>query len=214
MLHTHTRTVADKHCDIWRSPGRFTKNPDIVQAKDGRLLLVYSDNDRHWSQETQILTILASDDEGATWSKLSEVDRADLKKGDERLVTPRLSCLSDGRLAVLVDHDDYSHFHEEQPCGNVIYWSHDGGRTWSGAQKTQIPGFEPDRIVELPDGRLAVVTQYVKAQSQTCGLFFVVSKDGGRYRARNRFDRLHILREFVLLVRTPQSRAGISADTA
>jgi len=87
--HVHTRSVAHKVYDVWRSPDRFTKNPDIVQTLEGRLLLVYSDNDLHWSQTTQILTILASDDRGKTWYKFSEVDRADLQKGDERLVTPR-----------------------------------------------------------------------------------------------------------------------------
>ena len=179
-LHSHTRSIEDKCYEIWRSPGRFTKNPDIVITKQGRLLLVYSDNDRHWSQEMQILTILASDDEGKTWFKLSEAGRADLRAGDERLVTPRLSCLSDGRLAVLIDHDDYGHFHEEQPCGNWIYWSHDGGLTWSEPQTTEIPGFEPDRIVELPDGRLAVVSQMMRAQSQAFSLVFTTSDDGGK----------------------------------
>ncbi|MCL2665071.1 MAG: glycoside hydrolase, partial [Defluviitaleaceae bacterium] len=178
-LHTHTRSVADKHYDIWRSPGRFTKNPDVVRLSGGRLLLVYSDNDKHWSQETQILTVLASDDSGRTWFKLAEAGRADLRSGDERLVTPRLSALSDGRLCILVDHDDYGHFHEDQTCGNVLYWSYDGGYTWTGPHATQIPGFEPDRVVELPDGRLAVVVQVVRAQSQELQLIFTVSEDGG-----------------------------------
>ena len=179
-LHSHTRSIEDKCYEIWRSPGRFTKNPDIVITKQGRLLLVYSDNDRHWSQEMQILTILASDDEGRTWFKLSEVGRADLRRGDERLVTPRLSSFSDGRLAVLVDHDDYGHFHEEQPYGNWIYWSEDGGLTWSEPQENAIPGFEPDRIVELPDGRLAVVSQFMRAQSQAFSLVFTTSDDKGK----------------------------------
>ena len=179
-LHSHTRTIEDKCYEVWRSPGRFTKNPDIVETKSGRLMLVYSDNDSHWSQETQVLTILASDDQGRTWFKLSEVDTADLRKGDERLVTPRLSCLADGRLAVLIDHDDYGHFHQEQSCGIVLYWSHDNGQTWTAAQDTGIIGFEPDRIIELPDGRLAVVTQVIFSKSQQCGLMLYTSQDGGK----------------------------------
>ncbi|MDR0451046.1 MAG: glycoside hydrolase [Treponema sp.] len=178
-LHSHTRSVADKCRDIWISPDRFTKNPDIVQTREGRLLLVYSDNDQHWSQVNQILTILASDDEGQNWYKFSEAAQADLAKGDERLVTPRLSCLSDGRLAVLVDHDDYSHFHEEQSFGNWIYWSEDGGRTWSPPQKTRIPGFEPDRIMELPDGRLAVVSHVLRAKSMEFAVIISLSEDRG-----------------------------------
>jgi hypothetical protein len=44
----HIRSYA-----AWRSPGRFTKNPDMVRLPTGRLLFVYSDNDSHWSQEME-----------------------------------------------------------------------------------------------------------------------------------------------------------------
>jgi len=179
-LHSHTKSIADKCHDIWISPDRFTKNPDIVQTKEGRLLLVYSDNDQHWSQENQILTILASDDLGKTWFKLSEVDRADLSKGDERLVTPRLSYLSDGRLVVLIDHDDYGHFHEEQSFGNWLFWSEDGGKTWGPHQTNEIPGFEPDRVVELPDRSLAVVSHVMRGKSMEIAVVITISRDRGK----------------------------------
>ena len=65
--------------------------------------------------------------------------------------------IEDGRIAVICDHDDFSHFHEDQPPGNWIWWSVDQGASWDGPHKPDIKGFEPDRIMELPDGRLAVV---------------------------------------------------------
>jgi hypothetical protein len=34
----------------WRSPGRFTKNPDVVRLPDGRLLAVYADTGSHWAE--------------------------------------------------------------------------------------------------------------------------------------------------------------------
>jgi hypothetical protein len=184
-MYIHLRSVVHKVFDIWRSPGRFTKNPDMVRLPAGRLLLVYSDNDAHWSQETQVLTILASDDDGRTWFKLSEVDRADLRKGDERLVTPRLSLLGDGRLAVLIDHDDHRNFHLHQKSGNWVYWSSDGGQTWSAHQETGIPGIEPDRMLELPDGRLAIATHVMFPEGQEFADVLSCSEDGGKswYRA-------------------------------
>lgn len=177
----HKRSVAYKVFDIWRSPGRFTKNPDIVRLPGGRLLLIYSDVDAHWSLRNQVLTLLASDDDGATWYKFGEVDQADLTRGEERLVTPRLSLLNDGRLVVIVDHDDDGHFHEDQPPGNWLYWSRDQGKTWSPACKDAgIGGFEPDRIIDLPDGTLGVTSHLMRRESQEFAQVLWVSTNEGR----------------------------------
>ena len=176
----HPRSVAHKVFDIWRSPGRFTKNPDIVSLPSGRYLLIYSDVDAHWSMKDQVLTLLASDDRGATWYKYREIDRADLAAGDERLVTPRLSLLRDGRLVVIVDHDDDGHFHEEQPLGNWLYWSDDLGETWSPAQRENgIGGFEPDHMLDLPDGTLGVASHHMRGASQEFAQVLWTSSDGG-----------------------------------
>lgn len=179
-LYRHPRSINDRVFDVWRSPGRFTKNPDMVQLPSGRLMLVYSDNDQHWSQETQVLTLLASDDLGQTWSKFREVATADLRKGDERLVTPRLSRLNDGRLVVVIDHDDFGHFHEDQPPGIWAFWSKNNGETWSGPQLLEIAGFEPDRMMDLPDGRLAICSQVMRGESQEMAEICSCSDDGGK----------------------------------
>lgn len=178
-MHIHPRSVAHKTFDIWRTPGRFTKNPDIVELPSGAFLLVYADTDAHWSQVNQVLTILASEDRGRTWSKRAEVDAAVMADGDHRLVTPRLSRLADGRLAVICDHDDHSFFHEDQPAGNWIWWSEDEGHTWSPPCDYGIMGFEPDRILDLPDGSLAVGTHIMFGETQELGEILTVSEDGG-----------------------------------
>ncbi len=177
----HPRSVTHKVFDIWRSPDRFTKNPDIVALPTGRYLLIYSDVDAHWSMKDQVLILLASDDGGATWHKYREVDRADLAAGDERLVTPRLSLLNDGRLVVIVDHDDDGHFHEDQPPDNWLYWSGDLGETWTSAQtENGIGGFEPDRVLDLPDGTLGVTSHLMRGTSQEFAQVLWTSDDGGR----------------------------------
>ena len=176
----HTRSVAHKVFEVWRSPGRFTKNPDIIKLPSGRLMLIYSDTDSHWSQKNQILTLLASDDDGKTWFKHREVGRHDFSKGEERLVTPRLSRLNDGRLLVLVDLDDRGHFHEDQPPGTLAFWSEDDGDTWSEEQKTGMMGFEPDRAIELPDGRLAVASHILRGETQEFADILSCSDDGGK----------------------------------
>ena len=179
-MYVHTRSVADRVFDVWRSPGRFTKNPDIIRLPTGRLLLVYSDTDAHWSLENQIMMLLASDDDGRTWFKHREVARHDIAKGDGRLITPRISLLNDGRVVVIVDQDDFSHFHEEQPPGILAWWSEDGGDTWSDTQETGIKGFEPDRMMDLPDGRLAMASQLMRGDSMEYAEIISCSEDGGQ----------------------------------
>lgn len=178
-MHIHPRTVNHKIFDVWRSPGRFTKNPDIVETPAGTFLLVYADTDSHWSQVNQVLTILASEDRGRTWSRRAEVCEAVMGAGDHRLVTPRLSQLRDGRLAVICDHDDHSFFHEDQPAGNWVWWSEDEGHTWSEPHNYGIMGFEPDRILDLPDGSLGVATHMMFGETQELGEILTVSEDGG-----------------------------------
>ena len=56
-MYIPPRSLNERIFEVWRSPNRFTKNPDIIQLKNGRMLLVYSDTDAHWSQKNQILTI-------------------------------------------------------------------------------------------------------------------------------------------------------------
>ena len=178
-MYIHPRSVADKVFDIWRSPGRFTKNPDIIALPSGRMMLIYSDTDAHWSQKNQALTLLASDDGGSTWFKHREIDTADLTRGDERLVTPRLSHLNDGRLVVICDHDDDAHFHEDQPPGNWLYWSGDEGDSWTAQHQNGILGFEPDRIIDLPDGTLGVAAHLMRGEGQEFADVLFVSENGG-----------------------------------
>lgn len=178
-MHQHPNSVANKTFEVWRSPGRFTKNPDIVEMPSGTLILVYADTDSHWSQVNQVLTILASEDEGKTWHKRAEVAEANMEKGDHRLVTPRLSLLGNSRLAVVCDRDDHSFFHEEQPSGNGVWWSDDEGHSWGPEDPRGIMGFEPDRLVELNDGTIAVGSHIMFGETQELGEILTVSLDGG-----------------------------------
>ena len=79
---------------------------------------------------------------------------------------------------MLVDQDN--HFHEDQPPGNLIYWSRDGGDAWEGPLETGIMGFEPDQITELPDGRLAITSHLIRGDSQMFAVILSCSDDGGK----------------------------------
>ena len=208
-MYIHTRSIAHKVFEIWRSPNRFTKNPDIIKLKSGKLLLIYSDTDAHWSQENQILTLLASDDGGKNWYKHREIDVANFNNGDERLVTPRISKLNDGRLVAICDHDDDTRFHEDQSPGNWLYWSEDDGDSWIQQKENGIRGFEPDRIINLPDGTLGVATHLMRGESQEFAEILWVSEDNGKSwneRSVIAYDKYHRFCEGFIVLLNRSSR--------
>jgi len=148
---------------IWNPPGRFTKNPDMVRFPDGRLMLVFCETDQHWALEFSKITTLESSDGGKTWGNPRIIASADITKGEERWVTPRLSRLKSGRLVIVCDHDDYHYYHVDRPSGIWMWTSDDNGRTWSAPHNTGVKGIEPGRVIELPDGTLLITPTWFSA---------------------------------------------------
>ncbi len=165
--------------DIWRIPGRFTKNPDIVRFPSGRMMLVFCDDDQHWAEESSKITTLESNDGGKTWGNPRVIADANIQKGDERWVTPRLSRLAGGRLVIICDHDDYHYYHEDRPSGIWIWFSDDEGRTWSAPRLTGVPGIEPGRVTEIGNGTLLMNAHMVFRDNFKLAEFVMRSTDGG-----------------------------------
>jgi hypothetical protein len=171
--------VPGRISDIWRFPGRFTKNPDIIRFPSGRMMLVFADADQHWSDEITRITTLESTDNGKTWGNPKVIAQADRRKGQERWITPRISLLRDGRVIVICDHDDYAHVHQDQPSGIWMWVSRDEGRTWSEPKLTGIPGIEPDRVMELNDGTMLIAAHMDLARTRKLAQYVIRSTDGG-----------------------------------
>ena len=165
---------------MWSESGVFTKNPDIVALPDGRLLAVFNACDAHWPREFTRITLLESRDRGQTWARVAIIAEAFPARGDERWVTPRLTRLRSGRLIVVCDQNDYHHCHESQPPGIYAWSSNDDGATWSGPHPTNIPGIEPDHVLELADGTLLCGTHFMRAATQKLTEAVLRSTDGGQ----------------------------------
>ncbi len=165
---------------VWQEDGVFTKNPDLVLLPSGKLLCVFNATDFHWPRDFSRLTVIESTDRGRTWGRPRVVHEARPDRGEERWVTPRLSLLSDGRLVILCDQNDYRHCHEDQPPGIYAWFSDDEGDTWHGPHPTGIPGIEPDRVRELPDGTLLAGTHFMRGDTQKLAQAVLRSADGGR----------------------------------
>ena len=165
---------------VWRDDQHFTKNPDMVCLPSGKLLCVFNLTNSHWPHDYARITVIESEDGGRTWGNPQVIDESFPVKGEEPWVTPRISLLRDGRLIILCDQNDYRHCHESQPPGIYAWWSEDGGQTWSEQQPTGIPGIEPDRVRELPDGTLIVGSHYMFANTHKLGQVALHSFDGGK----------------------------------
>jgi hypothetical protein len=165
--------------DIWRNPGRFTKNPDIIRFASGRMMLVFCDDDQHWAQESSNITTIESTDAGKTWGNPRIVAGANIAAGEERWVTPRLTRLRNGRLIIICDHDDYHYYHEDRPSGIWMWTSDDEGKTWSAPRLTGVPGIEPGRITELADGTLLMNAHMVFRDNFKLAEFVMRSTDQG-----------------------------------
>lgn len=174
------QSIAGRTWTAWRPPGRFTKNPDVVSLPDGRLLAVYAETDKHWAEGLIELTLIQSRDLGRTWSHAGVVERSDRSRREPHWVTPRLAIIGGRRLVVTCDRDDFEHAHEAQDPGIYAWWSDDWGRSWSAPVNTGVRGIEPDRVIELPDGRLSMGSHMVVASTQKLTEFIWRSADGGR----------------------------------
>jgi len=171
---------SERQVMIYRDDRIFAKNPDVVLLPSGKMLCVFNETDYHWPTEFSRIKLLESTDYGKSWNNFRIIDEAYSSRGEERWVTPRISRLSDGRLVIICDHDDFHHCHESQPPGIYAWWSEDEGRTWSSRMPTGIPGIEPDRVRELNNGVLLVGSHYMFRDTQKLGEFVVSSLDGGK----------------------------------
>jgi hypothetical protein len=181
MTQTDVRSInlPERQLIMWQDDAVFTKNPDLVELPDGKILCVFNGCDYHWPTEFAKITLIESNDRGQTWGNARVVAASYPTQGDETWVTPRLSRLRDGRLVINCDQNDYRHAHEEQTSGIYTWWSSDDGATWDGPCPTGIPGIEPDHIVELDDGTLLMGTHFMRGDTQKLTEAVARSTDGG-----------------------------------
>jgi len=156
--------------------------PDLLLTRAGKLLCVYRESESHTGYHYSRLVVREGFDFGRRWSEKRTVvtgPKTDDKQDPSyrRWNCPRLSQLSDGRVALTCDFSNEWIGDLREKSRIYIWWSHDEGKTWSGAQATGIYGIVPDRICELRNGILLIGTHLSgSAYSQ----FVWRSEDAGR----------------------------------
>ncbi len=133
-----------------------------------RLVAVYG---RRRPGERSTSWVLRSDDEGESWTlvpiatPIASADGAQLGFSETALVA-----LPGGEVLAMMRPDPDTHGHLYQS------FSADGGRTWTGPQRTPIWGY-PAHLLVLADGRLLCTYGY---RRRPMGIRACLSHDGGR----------------------------------
>ena len=144
---------------ISRDPALYEAWPDVVLTGSGKLVCVFSECNHHSDRSYTRIMLTESTDDGRTWTA-----KRPLTEGTRGLPyfynCARISALSDGKLAVIVDRVPATGEKDDSKAVNVLYFSADEGKTWSEAVETPLRGIVPDKLRELDTGRWIVSAHY------------------------------------------------------
>ena len=164
---------------VAKEEGWYLGFTGVAVARDG-LVCAYIRTDQHVRTITDLM-VARSEDGGRTWKGHQSLSHQELQNDGAIWVSPEISSLRDGRNVIICDHDDWKGG-KGHPSSNQLFWSSDGGHTWSRPQKTDDIAGEPERIRELSDGTLMYTTSKAAWQGKRRYLQCIVifSDDGGK----------------------------------
>lgn len=133
--------------------------PDVALTQDGKLVCVFAECTHHSDRSYTRVVVTTSTDRGRTWSPKRPLTEA--TSGVAFYNCPRITCLRDGRLVVVVDKiHTAARSKDPDGCHVQLYISEDAGLTWTGPVATPVRGIVPDRLVELSSGRWLLAAHY------------------------------------------------------
>lgn len=163
---------------ISRDPKWYHAWPDVSLAGDGTLICVFNECTHHLNREHTRVMLCESHDRGRTWTAKHPLTEA--TDGLSYYYNcPRIFKI-DNRIGVIVDRIPSSGENENglDRSVNVIYWSSDCGKTWSGPEILPLCGIVPDKIHVLDTGRWLASAQ--KMHQGTLSQFLRYSDDNGK----------------------------------
>ncbi|OOQ59515.1 sialidase family protein [Mucilaginibacter pedocola] len=165
-------------------PGRDLDNAQLIQLKDGSLLLAC--RSVRW-QESYKLVVYKSTDMGVLWKPVSIIDEnhgqpGELGKPDKGIYEPHMYLLNDGRLSVMYANE--KHVVEKPSYSQIISQkiSNDLGKTWGTeiwvAHTPGNPASRPGMPVwtKMKNGKYIVV--YEVCSPEECHIYYKYSDDG------------------------------------
>ncbi|KAK4165600.1 glycoside hydrolase family 93 protein [Cladorrhinum sp. PSN259] len=175
-----------------------------LQLPSGRILFAFRNHDLHRGRYTWYrITVCASDDDGRTWKLQSHVEERKAAAGDHMrngLWEPFMRVAADGAVVQLY----YSASVTSRSQYNVMRYSRDGGRTWSG-KKIDVshgPDFWSNNWKDLSrdgmisiaprtgkPGELIAIMESTMAETMTYSITTIESDDDGWKWRHNTSDR-------------------------
>lgn len=149
--------------------------PDVALTMGGKLICVFAECEHHLNREMARIAIVESLDRGRTWSQ----KRYLTEPSDGKIFynCPRISRLSDGRLAIICDRI----FENENKRADIHIWLGDAeGESFCEFLHLDFCGIVPDRLIELTSGRLIVAAQFKSSESGKQEQYLWYSDDGGK----------------------------------
>lgn len=171
-------TSTIRRVTVSRNDDRYECFPDVAILPDERLITVYRESEGHVGREYTHLVWRTSADSGETWSERNVLIEANRTGGLEKWNCPRIGVLNDGRIYILCDRYPVDTGHEDEGSTTFIWWSTDGS-SWDGPHDTGIYGIVPDRICQLPGGRMLLATHWRSAGTDRLSQTVAISDDGG-----------------------------------
>jgi hypothetical protein len=173
-----------KNLTIIADPGRDLDNTQMILLKDESILLAC--RSVRW-QESYILPVFKSTDDGRSWIRFSVIDSVSGSPGslgnpDKGIYEPHFNLLADGRLSVMYANE--KHVTENPSYSQVISQkiSDDNGQSWSKEIRVAYQPGHPDSRPGMPvwtkmkNGRYIVV--YEICGPEKCQVHYKISENG------------------------------------
>lgn len=167
---------------ISRDDSTYECFPHLCRSNSGRILLAYRESNGHVASEYCRLIVRYSDDAGHTWSDRNVVIDEDRSTGI--LTTwncPKIQQLKDGRILLLSESLDFppGEWGVEHLARVSLWFSDDGGQTFSEPYQTTVAGICPDQVIEMPDGRWLLAINIRIGDATRLVQMLYVSRDMG-----------------------------------
>ena len=167
---------------ISRDDSAYECFPHLCRTGGGRILITYRESNGHVASDFCRLIVRHSDDGGRTWSDRQVLADERRESGVMRTWNcPKIQQLVDGRILLLCDTYAYppGEWGVENDARILLFFSDDGGATFSGAVATEVGGICPDQVLEMPDGRWLLATNRRDPETDRLYQSLNVSHDGG-----------------------------------